>query len=398
MRFSALEARVFNVCLQHVPREPSACRSPRYWSLDIFRGVCALTVFFNHWPLWSNFVPVGAGQTVIHTALWDIYQVFIKLTWPTGGQHPALICFFVLSGFCVHLPFEWKIATRTRTIDWKDYFARRFRRIMPVYWVGVLLGLIFVAAEIWRPTGDLLLRLHSAATPGQVTARVGGWSGLWPQEIFAGNYILHTVGTEIVIYAAYPLFYLAAAAGRWLLLGTIVIGLQLLALMLLRWMDPYVLFPGVLMMGLFWYLGALAAHLRLKRAWQVPGWWVGALWALFLGLQQTPHFFGLNLIKQLVWGLVCMGGIVWLIGWEERNQSSRNLAATRLLRWTGEISYPLYAVHTPAILLVNWSLLSFSSTPSYAWQLSLNLVVPILVTLAVHYGIERRFYRPRMAH
>jgi len=360
----------------------------------MFRGACALTVFLNHWPLWSNFTPVGPAQTFVSQGLSNLYQLFIRLAWPTGGQHPALIFFFVLSGFCVHFPFEWRLGRQTGVVDWRGYFTRRIRRIMPVYWIGVLLGLLFVTAELWRPTGDPLLKLHSAATPIQVLARLGGWSGLWPEEIFAGNYILHTVSTEILIYAAYPLFYRGAAAGRWWLLGTVAVFLQLLALALLGFVDPYVLFPGVLMMGLFWFLGALAAHLILSRAWRVPAWGVGALWALFLALQQTPHFFGLNLIKQLVWGLVCMTGIVWLISWEQRHEASRDHALVRALRWTGDISYPLYAVHTPVILLVNWSLLTLGTGRSYAWQLSLNLVVPVLVTLAVHHAIELRFYRP----
>ena len=31
----------------------------------------------------------------------------------------------------------------------------------------------------------------------------------------------------------------------------------------------------------------------------------------------------------------------------------------------------------------------------YSWQLSLNLVLPVVVTVIVHYGIERRFYPAR---
>lgn len=386
---------MIQVCRNGVISEPSANRSPRYWSLDILRGICALSVFLNHWPLWSNFTPVGAVQASIHLGLERAYYVFISLFWPTGGQHPALIGFFVLSGFCVHAPFERRIGQPGAAINWREYFTRRIGRIMPVYWAGVLLGLVVMAAEQWRTAGDPLLMLHTAATPVQVAARLGGWAGLWPEEIFAGNYILNTVGVEILIYLAYPFFFRAAAAGHWWLLGTIAIGLQLLALTLRDLVNPFVLYTSVLIMGLFWYLGALAAHLRAKHGWRVPGWWLGALWALFLCLQMTPHFFGLNMIKQLVWGLLCMVGIVWLIDWEQRNEARREHLLPRLLRWTGEISYPLYAVHTPVILLVNWGLLTLASSRSYAWQLSLNLLLPIAVTLVVHHGIERRFYRPR---
>lgn len=377
--------------------EPSANRLPRYWSLDILRGICALAVFLNHWPIWSNFPPVGGVQTAIHRWLEQAYHVFINLTWPTGGQHPAVICFFVLSGFCVHAPFEWRIGQPGPAVDWREYFIRRTRRIMPVYWAGALLGVLVVAAEQWRPTGDPLLMFHAQATPAQVTARLGGWSGLWPEEIFAGNYTLGTVGVEILIYLAFPLFFRAAAAGRWWLLGAIAAGLQLLALSLRNLVDPFVLFSGVLVMALFWYLGALAAHLRFKHAWRVPGWWLAAGWALFLSLQLAPNFFGLGLIKQFVWGLICMGVIVWLLDWEKRHEARREHRLSRLLRWTGDISYPLYAVHTPVILLVNWGLLALVSSRSYAWQLSLNLLLPVVVTVIVHYGIERRFYRARPA-
>ncbi len=364
----------------------------------MLRGLCALTVFLNHWPLWSSFTPVGAMESGFRDLLAGVYQIFIKLTWPTGGQHPALIGFFVLSGFCIHLPFARRIGQAAGwRPDWRVYLLRRFWRIMPVYWIGVALGLFVVAAEHWRPSGDGLLTLHTAATPLQVAARLGGWTGFWPEEIFAGNYILHTVGTEIVIYLVYPLFYLAAAANRWWLLGLLAAGLHLLALPLLRVVDPFVVFPSVVMMGLFWFLGALAAHLHVRRSWVVPASWLGGLWAVFLLLQMAPQFYGLNMIKQFVWGLLCMSVIGWLVGWEKRHETGREVAIARLLRWTGEISYPLYAVHTPVILLVNWTLLTFATARSYALQLSLNLVLPFLVAVVVHYSVERRFYRARIS-
>ena len=371
---------------------PPAHRPPRYWALDILRGVCALTVFLNHWVLWSNFAPAGAAESSLHRWLGRAYEAFTALTWPTGGQHPAVVCFFVLSGFCVHGMLERRIGRPGPAVDWKEYYLRRTRRIMPVYWAACLLGLVVVAAVHWRPTSDALLALHAAATPAQVAARFGGYSGAWPEEIFAGNYTLGTVGVELLIYVGYPLFFLGAAAGRWGWLGAGAVGLQLLALALQPYLNPFVLFSGVLMMALFWYLGALAVHLREKRDWRVPGWWVGAAWALFLGLKLIPHFYGLNVLKQAVWGLVCMGLVGWLLDWEQRHEALRDRAWSRLLRWFGDISYPLYAVHTPVILLVNWAMLTVTGSSSYGWQLALNLTLSLALAVAVHRGIEHRFY------
>jgi peptidoglycan/LPS O-acetylase OafA/YrhL len=368
---------------------------PRNWSLDILRGICALTVFLNHWVLWSNFQAVGAIEQKVKGFFVPLYEAFIALAWPTGGHHPAVICFFVLSGYCVHGLFERRIGTPAAPPRWGEYLARRTRRIMPVYWAGVLLGLIIVALERWRPTGDSLLTMHTGGGAGEIGARVLGYSALWPAEVFVGNYTLGTVGVEILIYLFYPLFFLAAAAKRWWLLGGVALGLQFVALALRNHVDPFVLFSGILVMALFWYMGALAAHLRQKHSWHVRGWWVGLAWAAFLAAKQGPYFLGMNLIKQFIWGLLCMLLIVWLLDWETRHAAQRDRPWARLLRWSGDISYPLYAMHTPVMLLVNWAMLSRGGRPDYGWQLVLNLVLSVAVSVVVHRAIEKRFYRSR---
>lgn len=376
--------------------ESPANRLHRYWSLDILRGVCALAVFLTHWMLYSNLPPAGAVEQGVHHGLRQAYEIFTLLFWPTGGQHPAVIGFFVLSGFCIHGPFERRLARSGPAVGWGDYFVRRTRRIMPVYWTGALLGMVVVAAMHWRPAADPLLVLHTAAKPAQVAARFGGYSALWPEEVYVGNVTLGSVAAEIVIYVAYPLFYLAAAAGRWRLLGAIAIGLQVLTLFLWRYIDPIVLFGSVLVMALFWYLGALAAHLRERHAWQVRGWWIGGIWALFLGLKQVPYFYGVNMLKQAVWGVACMFVIVWLLDWEKRHGALKDSAWARLARWFGAISYPLFAIHAPVIFLVNWSMLNLAGRHDYGWQLGLNLALTLAMAVIVHRFIEQRFYQPHI--
>ena len=373
--------------LMAIPARPS----PRYWSVDILRGVCALTVFLNHWVLWSNFAPVGRVESWLHRWSGFAYELFSALTWPTGGQHPALVGFFVLSGFCIHVPFEHQMGQPGFRPGWGDYLVRRAKRILPVYWTCVLLGLAVVAVEHWRPSGNGLLILHTSATPAQMAARIGCYSGLWPEEIFAGNYILGTVGVEILIYLAYPLFFRGAAA-----IALVAVGLQLLTLVLAPYVDPFVLFSSVLVMALFWYLGALAAHLAVQRLWVVRGWWLGAGWALFLALKLMPSFYGRNMLKQAAWAVVCMLVLGWALEWEKRHADWKERLLSRALRGVGGISYSLYAVHTPVILLVNWTMLVVGSH-SYAWQLALNLGLSLAATWVVYQGIERRFYRARAA-
>jgi len=361
------------------------------------RGACAGVVFLSHWHLWSGFAPQGAIETAVRRAFDGIYEVFVIGTWPLGGHHPAVLGFFVLSGFCIHFPFEWRLRQGGGAPSWREYFRRRFLRIMPVYWGACLLGFAFVALEWARPGGLPLLTLHAAAPAAHVAVRLAGVSGVYPDEIFAGNYLLNTVAVEMLMYAAYPLVHRFAARGAWRALGAVFLGLHLAAIALLPWVTPFWVFNSVLMLGLFWYAGALAAHLHVTRGWTVRGRSVGLAWAAFLGVKLIPHFYGLNLVKQAAWVVVCALGLVWALRRETDRADVSHRPLIRALRWTGRVSYSLYAVHTPAIMLATWALLVFAGCRDYFWQLAATLAASIGATLAMHYGVERRFYRPRDA-
>ena len=321
------------------------------------------------------------------------HEAVSLLTWPTGAQHPAVLGFFVLSGFCIHYPFERRAMAGDGPPVWKDYFRRRFLRIMPVYWVACLLGVIFVAAEWIRPTGNPLLTLHSMASREDFVVRAVGLAGIYPREILAGNYTLTTVTVEMLMYALYPLFYMLAGRSRWISLGAIFLGLHAIAIAMLPHFTPYWVYNSVFMLGIFWYAGALAAHLYLRRRVQVSGPWLLAAWAVFLGLKATPYFYGLNLLKQAAWSGVCLLGILWCLRWEPqivRRGSSGILYGFRRL---GDFSYSLYAVHTPVIMLASWTLLQFG-IHRYSMQLLVTLAASVAATLAIYFGVERVCYRP----
>jgi peptidoglycan/LPS O-acetylase OafA/YrhL len=365
------------------------------WSLDVLRGACALVVFLSHWHLWSNFPPRGTVESFLQELGTQGHDLLRILTWPTGGHHPAVLCFFVLSGFCIHYPFERRQLAGEPAPIWSDYFRRRFRRIMPVYWAASLLGLAFVALEYWRPSGSPLLEFHAVAPVSDVIMRLAGVSGFYPWEIFAGNYLLSTVAVEMVMYAIYPWFFRGVARFGWWPLGVGFLALHLSTMALVPYITPYWLFNSPLMLGVFWYLGALAAHLFLTRQWFPPARWLLFSWLIFLFTKWVPHFFGMNLIKQAAWALTCALGILWAIGAEMRWPEAGRSGIARAFRYVGRISYSLYAMHTPALFIATWLLLVGFGTNHYSVQLAATLVSSLLFTLLVHYGVENKFYRPR---
>ncbi|MEO7414813.1 MAG: acyltransferase [Opitutaceae bacterium] len=375
--------------------QPYSPPAPRLWTLDALRGACALIVFLNHWHLWSNFAPDGRWQHAVRRGGDLLYALLHEVSWPPGGHHPAVICFFVLSGFCIHYPYENRARAAFAGFDWPDYFRRRFWRIMPVYWTASLLGLALIAVEMARPSGSQLLQLHTEATTAGVAVRFAGLAGIYPREIFAGNYILNTVAVEMLMYALYPLFIRFASRGAWRTLGCIFSLGYLSTLLLVEVATPYWVFNSVFMLGIFWFLGAYAAHVFVVSQSCIRGLWPALAWITFTGLKFIPYFHGRNLVIQLCWGLVCALGILWLLGRERANLVKTSAGTKSVLQYFSRISYALYAVHTPVLMLATWSLLVTTHRQNYPLQLITGFLASAAATLAVYYGVERVFYRPR---
>jgi peptidoglycan/LPS O-acetylase OafA/YrhL len=373
---------------------PAAGPVPRFWTLDALRGLCALVVFLSHWHLWSDFAPQGRVEQGIHATLAWCNNSFNLLAWPTGGNHPAVICFFVLSGFCIHYPFERRVRAGSTALDWREHYRRRFWRIMPVYWGAALLGLGLVAAEASHRSGNPLLALHSLASADEIAARLLGVYGIYPREILAGNYPLNTVAVEMVIYAVYPWFHFQAVRDRWCALGATFIGLQFAGLALLAWITPFWVFNSVLMLGVFWYAGAFAARVFVVGGTRSYARELLLAWLVFLALKAIPHFYGLNVLKQNAWGLVCTFGLLQCLHLEQARPAAAARPGSMALRYVGEVSYSLYVVHAPAIMLASWLLLRLGSA-NYLVQLTTTLALSLAATVAMHYGVERIFYRPR---
>jgi peptidoglycan/LPS O-acetylase OafA/YrhL len=360
----------------------------------VLRALCAGIVFLSHWHLWSDFPPGNSVERTVRNVGDFLHEALTVLTWPTGGHHPAVIAFFVLSGFCIHYPFERRALDGRPETNWRGYYLRRFRRIIPVYWAACALGFVFVVVETRYPSGSPLLSLHAISSLKDSLIRFLAIAGLYPREIFAGNYILTTVTVEILMYAAYPVFYHFAARNRWSELGLAFLLSHAFAIGLLSVFTPYWVYNSLFMLGIFWYGGALAAHLFLVGRGRVGGKWVALAWLVFMGLKSLPYFVGLSLLKQAAWGLVCVLGILWLLRIEmERGALSQHIFV-RNIKPLANVSYSLYAMHTPAIMLATWALLHMG-LHSYSLQLCTTMLASVVATLAVHYGIERVFYRPR---
>ena len=159
----------------------------RFISIDVLRAIAAVLVVIAH--LFQCFFPeLFARQSVI---------------WITLAQ-AGVGLFFVLSGFCIHLP----VARRERKgsaapVRYRQFFKRRFVRIYPVHLAGLLLSALVAmmlqanpsfVSMVTRPTRtQLILHLFMVHTFSS-------------SAFFSVNSVLWTLAIETHFYLLYPFF------------------------------------------------------------------------------------------------------------------------------------------------------------------------------------------------
>jgi peptidoglycan/LPS O-acetylase OafA/YrhL len=163
--------------------ETTPARLPHYAILDALRFVLALWVAVGHYEAFPLFAWVDSstpfGRFITHG--WN------SLVFGT----PAVIVFFVISGFCIHLPFHGE-----RELEIGRYYLRRYTRILiPVAgalcvyrWSGQRMLLLGEHSILWEsPLWSLLCEeIYYAAYPGLRWLRNRfGWSKVLPVAFVA---------------------------------------------------------------------------------------------------------------------------------------------------------------------------------------------------------------------
>jgi peptidoglycan/LPS O-acetylase OafA/YrhL len=275
--------------------------------LDALRFVLAFWVAVGHYKMIPLFGDANAG-----TGLWHLF----KRGWNTTVfGTPAVIVFFVISGFCIHLPFRG-----TEKIDVLRYYLRRYTRILiPV--AGALV--------IYRLDGSRLI--------------------FWGEDSVLWHSPLWSLACEEIYYAIYPaLRWIRNKAGWKILLGSSFALSVPIAATHPHATDWHVFGPlGTAMMLLpVWLMGCLLAEqsdslVEVNPRVSIWGWrllaWLGC-WT-----SEMMHFkLHISYTQTMVWFGVL--AYFWL-----RNEIAhgKNHSPNRYLVAAGAWSYSLYLVHAP---------------------------------------------------
>ena len=276
-----------------------------------------------------------------------------------SGGYVGVDVFFVISGFLITTHLLTALE-RTGRIRLRDFYARRARRILPASFLILMLSVL--AALIWFP--PLLLE--------QVWRGAVATALYMPNVLFAAdgtNYLAETtpslfqhywsLGIEEQFYIIWPLMLLLgwrlASSKRALLF--VMLALVVLSFSVGVWLtfrqQPFAFF---LLPTRAWELamGGIVAFLLSDRS-NILGIRTAAIvgWAGVAGILGCSVFFSSSTAFPGYWAVVPVlsTAMVILAGATRAPYGPGRALSVKPMLWIGAISYSLYLVHWPALIL-----------------------------------------------
>lgn len=334
--------------------------------LDGVRGVAALMVVVSHSAnsgLLPGFLGNGLGQMGVGL-------------------------FFGLSGFLMAHLYLWR---PPEGAELRRYFVHRGARVLPLYFAVLAVALAINAAFNLE-----LFRIQTATDVALNALLVRGTGVLW------------SVPTEIHFYLVFVVLWLAHARGR---LGYAIAAVVLLQVVLfiatyrhvehdtlIRWLQFFLF--GMLLSK---YLPTIRqfAEKPTRRRWLAVASWIVFIAALAAppelrrqaGIPVLPNY-----LDPVTAGIPMLLLIFAVIG-----LPPFGVFRLPVLRWYGNISYALYLIHTPVLLLVI-AQVAAGRVPMWAGFILVVSVSTLLAWASLHLyerpaqsAIRRGFRGPKSA-
>lgn len=376
--------------------------------IDALRGFAALWVFLYH--IWNVLYPWGNSQVapVVWDSAksWDYYLSFFLIQFGYFG----VTIFFVVSGFCIHLPQARRHAQSGKDgLKLEAFFQRRFWRLYPAYFAGLFvasLSLGIMRLMEYRAKGWPVPLPDSFYVQAFGLDEIG-YNALFLLPFFERakdlNSVLWTLVFEVQFYLLYPLLL-------WLIRRAGLLPVGIFLLVCECWMAPTPKTVDTFMKHdpceyLFlskyfeWYLGVLAAELMVNRKQLAARPWL--LLATVMGVIASCG----SVFYPALWPyrdiFVASTTCVFIVAMLQ-NQSQKDRPPGHLLRWfiwLGMFSYSLYLLHIPLMRMINAAntLLAESlGHPSWERWLILDCIpIVILASWGFFWLFERPFLKAK---
>lgn len=335
---------------------------PHYKILDGLRGVAALMVIWYH--VFEAFATSPVDQRFNHGYL-------------------AVDFFFILSGFVIGYAYD----DRWGRMSVKDFFKRRLIRLHPMIVIGTVLGVItflIQGSEQWNGTKVslsmvmLAMLLHMfliPAAPGS-GAEVRGNGEMYPLNGPAWSLFFEYIGN--ILYA----LFLRKLSTTVLTIVVTLAGLGLATFAIFNYsgyghlgvgwsMLDYNLIGGFLRLLFAFSVGLLMSRIfqpvRIKGAFWICSLAIIVLLSIpYIGNGEAPWMNGL-------YDAVCTIVIFPILVYLGASGKTPDKMTSRMCKFFGDISYPLYIVHYPFMYLFYSWVWKNELTFAKAWPIALLL-------------------------
>jgi len=316
--------------------------------------------------------------------------------WVSGGFIGVDI-FYVISGFLITGLLLREIE-RTGTINFKDFYARRFKRLLPTSFFVLALTAIFSWMLI-PPTMRSSLGRDVIAASLYVSNYLFAWWQADYQNLDATpSPVIHywSLAVEEQFYLLWPLlvlsfFIVTTKLKKKKILTLLVAGVTALSFVFSIYQtetSPIWAFYSLPTRAWELGLGALLVlipPIRTKKLIGLLGFLFIITSAFIFG--ETTAFPGLNAV------LPVMGTVMLIATINSWPPFLNDVANSRLFQWLGEISYPLYLWHWPLLVLPS----TYFARPLEVYERILAIVATIVLADLTHRFIEEPFRKTKTA-
>ena len=308
---------------------------PHYDILNGLRGVAAFMVVWFH--IFEAFATSHVDQRINHGYL-------------------AVDFFFILSGFVIAYAYD----DRWNTMTVSNFTKRRIIRLQPMVIMGAIIGAVmfyFQESNTWDVSavtvGALLFAtlLNSFMIPVTPAAEIRGLGEMYPLNGPTWSLLFEYIGCFL-----YALF-IRKLSKRALTALVIIAGIFLAYFSIFVTGDicfGYSLTPLEFSIGLLRILFSFSAGLLLSRIFK-PIKIRGAFWICSIALIAVFAFPRLggeeNLWMNGIYDTLCFALFFPIILYLGASGETTDKFSTKVCKFLGDISYPLYIVHYPFIYL-----------------------------------------------
>ena len=339
-----------------------------YDLLDGLRGVAALMVIWYHVFEGFAFASNSAIETLNHGYL-------------------AVDFFFILSGFVIGYAYDDRWG---KSLTMKDFFKRRLIRLHPMVIMGAVLGAITFCIQgsvQWDGThvAISMIMLSLLCTIFFIPAMPGvGYEVRGNGEMFPLNGPCWSLFFEYIGNILYALF-IRRLSNKALTVFVVLLGVALAAFAVFNvstygnigvgWTLDGVNFLGGSLRMLFPFsLGMLMS--RNFKPMKVRGaFWICtvALIALFA----VPYLEGMEpLCMNGVYEAFCVIVAFPIILWIGASGTTTDVQSTKICKFLGDISYPVYVIHYPLMyLFYAWLIENQLYTLGETWHVALCVFI-----------------------